>query len=144
MRWIRKGRACKVKVIYYFGTPAEKTIIPQNVHAKFGSSNLHSRPYHLCNLQKPEERRNRSIMTDLENASFKIQKKEQEYSRTIIITYIVEIFDFRSTIYLCLKMLFELQHPGPVSQSRELSRVGSISVFIRVFPITKTVDRVSL
>ena len=41
------------------------------------SLNLHSRPYHLCNLQEPEERRNGSIVTDLENASFNIRKKKQ-------------------------------------------------------------------
>lgn len=43
---------------------------PQNVHAKFWNSNLHSRPYHLCNLQEPKEGRNWSIVTDLENAKF--------------------------------------------------------------------------
>ena len=59
-------------------------------------------------------------------------------------TYIVKIFDVRSAVYLGLKMRLQLQHPGPISQSRELSRAGSISVLIRVFPITETVDRVSL
>ena len=58
--------------------------------------------------------------------------------------YIVEIFDFRCAVHLGLKMSFQFQHPNPESQSRESSRIGSISVFIRVFPITKTVDRVSL
>ena len=119
---------------------------PQNVHAKFRNPNSHSRPYHLCNLQKPKERRNGSIVSDLENVEVStIKSKCQRVSRTIIIiSYIVEIFDFRSAVYLGLKMRFQLQYPGPVSQSRELSRVGSISVFIRVFPITETVDRVSL
>ena len=56
----------------------------------------------------------------------------------------MEIFDFRSSVYLCLKMSFQIQHPNPKFQSRELSRIGSISEYIRVFPITKTVDSVSL
>ena len=84
-------------------------------------------------------------MTDLENVKFRQSKKSRvRVPLTIIITHIVEIFDFRSAVYLGLKMSFQLQHPGPISQSRELSRVESVSVFIRVFPITETVDRVSL
>ena len=59
-------------------------------------------------------------------------------------THIMKISDFRSAVYLCLKMSFQIQHPNPEFQSRESSRIGSISVHIRVFPITKTVDSVSL
>ena len=82
-------------------------------------------------------------MSDLEKASFKIKGSvvpNLYYHRT----YIVKIFDFRGAVYLGLEMRSQFQYPGSVFQSGELSRVGSISVFIRVFPITKTVDRVSL
>jgi len=82
-------------------------------------------------------------MSDLEKRDSTSKQKVTEVFQNVS-SYIVEIFEFRGAVYFCLEMCLQFQYPGPVFQSRELSRVGSVSEFIRVFPITETVNRVSL
>lgn len=76
-KWrVRKRRVIKYKVVFTSEPLRKKKnnrlTRPHDAHARF--RDLRSRPYHVCDLQKSKERRDRFVMSDLEtNFNIKVQ-----------------------------------------------------------------------